>query len=437
MKRRTFLKAAAGALGVAGWCGPTWGAGRRFVFWNALFDSYIYRKEFVPWWDEQIRVVLPPYIESEPSSALPYPTLEQRFLLSAFSGEPDLIEGVLDHVANYQAKGFIEPLTERFQAWEEQDQYVPAMLDALTIQGQLWGLPYIGNGRALVYRKSILGKYGLRVPGTWDELLEAARTITAHEPDVSGYMMTTKKGLIRGFQEFMSHVFQFADRVFAYESGAWEVQLDVEQVTQILGLYRAMFEGDPSPIPKLQQGKAALTMDLEYSLGKVAMMPNGPYIFGWRYLSDFQRQLLETDTGIAPLPIPPQGHAGTYLEVKSVMINGFTDLKSEAWEVARLWSGRESVLRHVSLTGDLPARKDVFEGLKDLVDDATFNWQRQWFSILDDARALDPLPLAGVRDATFDAIQEAVFTAEPVADVAQRLHAQMALQAQNFTAPVA
>lgn len=407
------------------------------MFWNALFDSYIYRKEYVPWWDEQIREVLPAYIEPEPSIALPYRTLEERFLVSAASGEPDLIEGVLDHVADYQAASIIEPLTARFQAWEERDQYVQTMLGALTIQGNLWGLPYIGNGRALVYRKSILDKYGLKVPETWDELLEAARTITANEPGVSGYMMTTMKKLIRGFQEFMSHVFQFVDRLFAFESDAWQLQLDVEQLAQIIGLYRSMFEGDPSPIPLIQQGKAALMMDREYSEGKIAMMPNGPYIFGWRYLSDFQRQLLETDTGIARLPIPPQGHAGTYLEVKSVMINKFTDLKSEAWEVAKLWSGHEGVLRHVSLTGDLPARKDVFEGLQGLVDVATFNWQRQWFSILDDARAMDPLPLAGVRDATFDAIQEAVFTAEPVADIARRLHESMVREALSFKAPTA
>lgn len=432
MKRRTFLKGTAGWVGVTGLSGAVWGAGERFEFWNALFESYAYVKEFTPWWDEQIKAVLPAYLGAPEYGVLPYPTLEQRFLNSAYDGRPDLIEGVLDHVATYQTANLLEPLTLRFQAWEEHDRYVQTMLDALTIDGQLWGLPYIGNGRALVYRKSILDKHGLTAPTTWDELVEAARTITANEPGASGYMMTTKRGLIRSFQEFMSHVFQFVDRLYVLESGVWKLQLEAEQLAHIVGLYRSMWEGNPSPIPRVQQGKAALAMDREYSLGQIAMMPNGPYIFGYRYQSDFQRQILEADTGVAPLPIPPQGHQGTYLEVKSVMINKYSQLKAVAWEAAKLWSGRDGIVHHVATSGDLPARKDVPAHLEGLVDAATTRWQNQWFPILGSARALDPVPLAGVREAIFDAIQEAVFTTTPVADIAERLHARMVLEAQSF-----
>lgn len=432
MKRRHLLKGALGVPLLTYGCGTSGHAAAEvFEFWNALFDSDTYINNFLPWWEEKIQALLPAGTRVS-YGVLGYSSLEQRYLIAAQTGKPDLVEGVLSQVPIYQAPGLIEPLSERFLAWEEHDQFLQSALDPITFNGALWGLPYIGNARALVYRKSVLKKHGLNVPATWDELLEAARTISANEPGMVGYMVTSRRGLVRGFQEFMSHVYQLSDHLFLREEGAWRVELDVEGLSRVLDFYRALFAGDPSPVPRVDRGKEALAMDRDYTVGKIAMVPNGPFLFGRRLQSDLQRQILEQDTGVAPLPVPTGGQAGTFLEVKTVMINSHSRAKELAWEVAKLWCGQQGITHHTVLGGDAPVRKDVLNNLNTLLDPAALAWQASWAPIFPTGRALAPVPFDGAREAIFDAVQEAIFSNGPIVDVAKTLHKGLVAQAQTF-----
>ena len=432
IKRRQFLKNVMGTSILSMSFSKVMYAQTPFVFWNNLFTSEIYLNQFVPWWEEQIGSIVPPDVPIE-YGALAYSDLEQRFLISGQTGTPDLIEGVLSQVAVYKNAGLIDALNERFLAWDEHEQFIQNALEAVTIRGQLYGLPYIGNARALVYRKSILEKHGLDVPGTWEALLEAARTISANEKNMTGYMMTTRRGLVRGFQEFMSHVYQLTDQLFVLEDGVWQVNLSEGDLATILAFYRSLFfDGDSPAIPLIDRGKEALVMDMDYTVGKIAMMPNGPFIFARRSQSELQRQILEEDTAVAPLPLPPNGKPGTFLEVKAVMINTFSQSKDLAWEVAKLWTGQAGIAHHVALTGDGPTRQDVFGRLPDFLSPAAQRWQAQWAVVLPTGRALAPVPMGGSREAIFDAVQEAIFTDKDLNQVAQALHTRLKTQAQGF-----
>ncbi len=435
MRRRAFLR---GALGAGAWLAgvsPRVRAAERFTFWNALFDASFYQRGFLPWWEEALAELLRFDLGVDfgvDYGAFSYPDLEQRFLIAAGSGRPDLIEGVLSQVPTYQAASLLEPLSEHFGRWSEADQFHASALAAVSFDGALWGLPYVGNARALVYRRSLLAKHGLAVPASWDELIRSARIISGAEPDTAGFMMTTKSGLVRGFQEFMSYLFQLEGRLFEPRGGGWTLRPAPEALARVLELYRALFEGTPSAIPRLYRGQEALAMDEDYSLGRIAMMPNGPFIFARRTQSELQRRILEEDTGVAPLPLPPGGRAGTYLEVKTVMVNAHSRFSELAWEVAKLWCGREAMLRHVRISGDLPVRADVSAALATALDGPSRAWQARWAPILPTGRALDPVPHGRVRQAIDDAIQEAVFTTTPIEPLAEALHARLSELARAF-----
>lgn len=434
MPRRALFKALAGLALLGGSRIVPARAAQRLVFWNALFDSALYREHFLPWWEAQLASLLAQAGLEVDYGVFAYPDLRQRFLISARTGRPDLIEGVLSHVPTYQAADLLEPLSEPFAAWEESEAFLPSTLEAVRFRGALWGLPYVGNARALVYRRSLLDKHGLRPPTTWDELIETARALNAAEPGVAGYMMTTKPGLVRVFQEFLSHLFQLTERLFLPEGDRWQVNVGPEELAQVLGLYRALFRGDPPVISPLARGKEALVMDAEYAAGQIAMMPNGPFIFARRILGPLQREVLEEDTGVAPLPRPPGGTQATFLEVKSVMINRFSALKAPAWRIAQLWCSREGIAHHVSLTGDLPARQDVRDRLPELLDPASLAWQAQWEAIFPSGRALDPVPQEQVQRAIDEAVQGAIYADEPLTSLAEALHAQLERAASTFAA---
>ena len=55
--------------------------------------------------------------------------------------------------------------------------YVSSLVDAATLDDEVWGKPWYAGARALIYRKDVLEKAGVEVPKTWDELKAAAQTI--------------------------------------------------------------------------------------------------------------------------------------------------------------------------------------------------------------------------------------------------------------------
>jgi multiple sugar transport system substrate-binding protein len=54
----------------------------------------------------------------------------------------------------------------------------PALIERMTYQGKLYGVPQVVDMQLLVYRKSLLSAAGVQPPQTVDELLEAAKKLT-------------------------------------------------------------------------------------------------------------------------------------------------------------------------------------------------------------------------------------------------------------------
>jgi ABC-type glycerol-3-phosphate transport system substrate-binding protein len=66
--------------------------------------------------------------------------------------------------------------------------FVPSGLNAFTIKGQLLGMPYFLDPRAMYYRKDLFESEGLNPPKTWDDVVAAGQAL--HKPpDMNGYGM--------------------------------------------------------------------------------------------------------------------------------------------------------------------------------------------------------------------------------------------------------
>jgi ABC-type glycerol-3-phosphate transport system substrate-binding protein len=55
--------------------------------------------------------------------------------------------------------------------------------EGVTIDGQIYGVPIIGNTLHLIYRQDVLDELGIAVPDTYDEVIEACNTIGLDNPD--------------------------------------------------------------------------------------------------------------------------------------------------------------------------------------------------------------------------------------------------------------
>src|SRR6202040_3828940 len=88
---------------------------------------------------------------------------------------------------------------------------------------------------------------------------------------------------------------------------------------QVLKLYTDFFfAATPSAANQNTRGNDYQATDTDYVSGKSAMVPMGPWIYSYRTSGDFAKKILEEETGVTPLPLPPGGVQATYLEVKPI-----------------------------------------------------------------------------------------------------------------------
>jgi multiple sugar transport system substrate-binding protein len=90
-------------------------------------------------------------------------------------------------------------------------------------QGGIWGLPQDSGPMALFYNQATFDKFGLTVPTTWDEYIDAARTLHAADPE---YYITNDSGLDGGFGSAM--LWQAGSLPFQTEGDTVAIDLEDE-----------------------------------------------------------------------------------------------------------------------------------------------------------------------------------------------------------------
>src|SRR6056297_3724985 len=165
----------------------------------------------------------------------------QKFIIQSKTGNPDVIELVLEQMFTLAKGSLILPLAEYWENYEDKDQYYQNAVDALTFNGKLYGVPYNTNVRLLLYRKSVFEENDLEVPGNWEELINTAAYITKNIDGMQGFMFTTKTREVRAFQEFLSFYFQLNKHMFEVADDGVKVVAKKEQLEQVLDLYYRMF----------------------------------------------------------------------------------------------------------------------------------------------------------------------------------------------------
>ncbi len=394
-------------------------------FWNMPFVTQEVSPEYVLKWEEDAKTALPNAAVDNFYGPGKYKDQRDKYLLQAKSGTPDVIEGLLEDTAVYVQKGLIEPLDDRFAAWEDSEQFVESTLAPLMIGGKLYGIPYNTNARAMIYRKDLFEEYDLKVPETWTELVETARKITELTGgEVHGFYTCTEVGGPRAAQEFISWYYQVSEKQNMFEVVDGEVQFNgtVEQFEKVLALYDALFEEVEYPAcdPNVR-GTGWPVEDPGYVAGKWAMAPMGPWLWGRRDESDIARDILENKTAITALPASEDGIPATYLEVKPIMLNSYSKNIDEAWELIKYITSKEKMGEWLAESGGIPARMDSLE--MEVFTESDIGWWIQGFANeLPKSVAMAPINWGPVSEANLRAVNYVIYDEKTPQEAAQWLY---------------
>jgi multiple sugar transport system substrate-binding protein len=133
--------------------------------------------------------------------------------------------------------------------------------------GTHYAVPFVGNVEMFAYRKDLFDKHGLARPASWTAVLDAAKTISAKEPGVSGVVFRGKKGnpIVTGF---MPILWAHGGNVVGPDGKA---SLDSEAGLKALNLWLALKPYAPKGVETydatevrdaLMQGTTAMTIEL-------------------------------------------------------------------------------------------------------------------------------------------------------------------------------
>lgn len=109
--------------------------------------------------------------------------------LSASQGEYDVIMLDFSTMPKYMESGLLHEIDGY-----EKDNFYPAFLDALQVDGKQYGIPLYQETNVLVYRADLFEEKGIKVPTNFDELKVATEQLTDKENDFYGIGLRGQRG---------------------------------------------------------------------------------------------------------------------------------------------------------------------------------------------------------------------------------------------------
>jgi ABC-type glycerol-3-phosphate transport system substrate-binding protein len=429
MKRREMIKGIGATAGVASFAGcansgipgtgGSGGSNGELLFWASPFDDAVW-DPWKKWFNNQWKKN---HDSSVTLSPFTYEDMRQKFLSGGRQGKPDAIEGVLENLSEYIKADLVEPITKQGKNLDFSDGYIDGAWNAVTYKGEVYGLPYFGNGRALVYRKDVFERNGLKPPKTAKEFHEVARTIKENE-DITPFNNCTKKGGVRAFQEWISHVFQYHDNLYIPDGDSWKLQATPDTLGKIFkAFYYEPWASDNPFCNPDNKGQGYQANDPGYLNGNIAMIECGTWLMGWTTGPEINNEsqttkLLEENTGVAQLPYATGGEVGTYLEVKPVMVNKHSKNKDQAFDIVSKFCSPKSMRQMPSDNNLTPVHKDVKPTLK--ID----AW-KPFVDAMEAGKPLAKITWGPVMDAYYDEMQSVVYGRKEPMKAGKDLHSKL------------
>jgi maltose-binding protein MalE len=213
------------------------------------------------------------------------------------------------------------------------DAYLPAAVNGLYLEDNLYGLPFSLHTFALYYNKDMLGD--VNPPATIDELWQQA------QEGKTFALPTNFKGAFWGVQAFGGRLFDEEGNVVLNQGGFanWLIWLKNAQAIPYL-----LFNKNQDDLTRLFiEGKAAY------------------YVGHSSELSTLQNALGEEVVGVAPLPRGQNNFAGPFMDTESLLFSRASSANSHklAMRLAKFLTNVEQQRRLALDAGKIPVNRDV------------------------------------------------------------------------------
>lgn len=235
-------------------------------------------------------------------------------------------------ISNYETpmwaeNGWIENLQPYADATEGYDpeDFVPSVRDALSVDGDLYSVPFYGESSFLAYREDVFAEAGLEMPEqpTWDDVRELAAELDDPARDFSGICLRGLAGWGEVMAPMSTVMNTFGGQWFDED---WNARLDSPEVRDAVETYvdtvqrygqpGAATSGFGDCLTRFAQGNAAMWYDATSMVSSI---------------EDPASSTVAGDVGYAPAPVSETDAAG-WLYSWSLAIPSTSEHKDAAWD---------------------------------------------------------------------------------------------------------
>ena len=250
---------------------------------------------------------------------------------------PDIASIDLIYAPAFAAAGQLLDITDLVSELPYADDLIPAHAELGTYEGRNYAVPFAIEGSFIIYNKDLFEMAGLdpeSPPTTWDELLEAARAITAIDDDTYGYYFA---GACSGCNAFTYLPFIWASGGDVLSDDYSEATITTDPIVrEALELYRTMWEEGLIPeSASIDDGSSFVSA---FGTGTIGMAGTGA--FG---INTYRNDHPELNLGAFHIP-GKDGGAASFGGGDVIAIGSGTQYPEEAWEFIEWMMSEETQL---------------------------------------------------------------------------------------------
>jgi N,N'-diacetylchitobiose transport system substrate-binding protein len=336
---------------------------------------------------------------------------------TAIAGDtlPDVAELGTTWTPEYADAGVLVDVTERVESTGLVEDFVPALLEAGTVDDALYGMPWYSGVRSIVYRTDVFEAAGITdVPTTWDELVEAGNAISEAEPDMLPWP-------IAGDNQFgvASFIWGAGGEVATLEDGQWTSQLTSPEAREGIAFYTGLATEHGFSTPAASTWNELDLRD-SFTAGEAAMMIAGNWTIG--AIVDANPDL-EGNIGAFPIPARDGGVGPSFLGGSHLSIFNSTDNEELAWQFVELMTTGEFAQAWGDQSGFFPGTVSLLEEIQAENDPLVAPFAQQ---MAEGGRVLPVTPLWGTVEGnrTMAAMMQSILSGDATVEEATEVAAQ-------------
>lgn len=208
---------------------------------------------------------------------IPWLSAWQKITTSVAGGEaPDVCELGTTMNPFYAEMGALLQMDQYVDKWGMTKDLDPGLAESAVLEGKLYGVPWYGGGRALMYRKDLFAEAGIKnPPTTWEELLADAKAIQKVGKDgkVERYGFAFQGN---GRLTWMPFIWQNGGEIGYKKDGKWYSGMNSPEAIEAIRFYSELLTKHHLA-PEAAVTWSALNARQAFALGDAGMIIEGPW----------------------------------------------------------------------------------------------------------------------------------------------------------------